>query len=106
MRFMNFAVPAAALVATMTLTGCFGPSEEEITNIKEQCVKFVEENRNSLGAYIKAVDHWTKDGNVVVEVAQSKHSSDTTYTPRLCVYNQDKGTIQLPALMSQDRWRK
>ena len=103
---MKFAVPLAALVATLTLTGCFGPSEEEITQIKEQCVKFVEDNRNDFGAFIKAVDHWTKDGNVVVEVAQSKRSTDTSYTPRLCVYNQDKKTIQLPAIMSQDRWRK
>jgi hypothetical protein len=89
------------------LAGCSrGPSKEDIAEASKACTRFYEEERLQYWHNIKAVDAWTKEGKLVVELAVRQNSDSTSYSPRLCVYDAEGGKLSLPSLINQNRWAK
>ncbi len=94
------------LASSLLLSGCMGPSKAEIAEAKEACVDFYKRERAKYSAVVSAIDNWTKDGVIVVEIADKERASATSYTAHICVYDKKKGTISLPGAFNQGRWMK
>ncbi|MFI8616206.1 hypothetical protein ACIGHN_11925 [Acidovorax sp. NPDC077693] len=89
------------------LSGCSGPSREELARIKSECASFHKQERAKYSTYVvKPIDHWTKDGRIVVELSEKESEESTKYTSHLCVYDKDKGSISLPSVFERARWSK
>lgn len=99
-------IVSLTLIAVFSLTACSGPSREELARIKDECARFHKQERAKSGAIVKAIDHWTKDGYIVVELSEKANEDATKYTSNLCVYDKDKGSIALPSVFERARWSK
>lgn len=55
---------------------------------------------------MKAVDHWMKDGKLVIELARMESESSTSYKQGLCIYDEKKGTLSIPSVFENIRWEK
>jgi hypothetical protein len=92
------------------LTGCswFGPSDEEKKAASSACEKFVSK-RMGVGC-TRTFDVYKKKGKLVAEVGYAKGFGDcdtiTKYSVRLCVIDNEKGTITLPAVFNEGEWSK
>ena len=106
MKSKLFGVLLLTLVYSFVLSGCSGPSKEDLADAKKECTSFYKRQRASFGAVIEPVDHWTKDGAVVIELADKASEYATSYTAHICVYDKEKGTISLPGALHQGRWMK
>lgn len=106
MKPMKSAFPLLALASLTLLSGCSGPSREEIARIKEECASFHKQERAKYSASVKAIDHWIKDGRIVVELAEKEREHSGSYTSHLCVYDKEKGSILLPSVFERSRWSK
>ena len=95
-----------AVAYAVFLSGCSGPSSEELARIKEECVQFYKTERAKSYSIVKAVDHWTKDGRVVIELSERESAEAKKYISNLCVYDKEKGTISLPGALHQGHWIK
>lgn len=84
----------------------FGPSQEEVKRISKQCVEFYKLKRASENAHVEAIDSWTKNGRLVIELAEKKAPSDSSYMSGICLYDEKNGRIELPGLFNQDKWDK
>jgi hypothetical protein len=82
-----------------------GPSSEKIATASKLCEEFVQEN---FERDTHVFDTWTKKGKIVVEVGYRipRHSSDSSYSVRLCVVDDEKGTIEIPGLLNNNEWNK
>ena len=87
------------------LSGCSGPSSEEIKNSADACVKFYKEKRAD-GNYVEYRSHWMKNGRLVISMAEKKYELDSSYTEGLCVVDLKEGTIELTVLFNQGKWEK
>lgn len=108
---MEFSRPTTCILSAIfgsmiVLTGCSGPSGAELKNAKDQCVSFYKRERASPGEYVKAVDHWMKDGKLVIELARMESENSTSYKQGLCIYDEKKGTLSIPGLFENSRWEK
>ena len=99
-------IVSIALIAVFCLTGCSGPSSEELARIKSECASFHKQERAKYSAVVKPIDHWTKDGRIVVELSEKESESSSKYTSHLCVYDKEKGSIELPRVFERARWSK
>jgi hypothetical protein len=102
------ALSVLAVLLLCSLAGCSrGPSSEDIAEASKACERFYVDERLPLWhTEPKAVDSWTKEGKIVIELALKQNSSSTSYTPRLCVYDAEGGKLSLPAAINQNRWEK
>ena len=105
---MQFVKPIVSitLITAFSLTGCSGPSREELARVKSECASFHKQERAKFGAIVKPIDHWTKDGYIVVELSEKESEHSSKYTSHLCVYDKDKGSIALPSVFERSRWSK
>lgn len=101
----KFAYSISAM-SLILLSACSGPSSEELKEANEQCAKFYKQQRAKNFHEVKAVDHWTKNGMVVIELAAKEFSWSDSYTSGLCVYDKEKGTIGIPGIFDQGKWSK
>lgn len=99
-------ITSITLIAAFSLTGCSGPSREELARIKSECASFHKQERAKYSSIVKPIDHWTKDGRIVVELSEKESESSSKYTSHLCVYDKDKGSIALPSVFERARWSK
>lgn len=107
MQLRTPAIALTVLITTASLTGClFGPSKADIAEAKKSCSSFYQRERAKFNAIVYPVDNWTKDGVIVVELAEKERSDSTSYTAHICVYDKEKGTIALPGAFQQHRWHK
>ena len=100
MQSIKLAVPTLMLVSLTLISGCSDLSGEELASIKSECASFHKQERAKSGSIVKAIDHWTKDGRVVVELSEKESESSSKYTSHLCVYDKDKGSIALPSVLN------
>jgi len=81
-----------------------GPSSEQIATASKSCEEFVKEKFEK-DTHI--FDTWSKKGKIVVEVGyRNPYSSESSYSVRLCVVDDEKGTIQIPGLLNDNEWNK
>ena len=106
MRSIKLAVPTLMLASLTLISGCSDLSGEELASIKSECASFHKQERAKSGSIVKAIDHWTKDGRVVVELSEKESESASKYTSHLCVHDKDKGSIELPSVFERARWSK
>ncbi|HQS21964.1 MULTISPECIES: hypothetical protein [unclassified Acidovorax] len=106
MQLRTPGIAMAVLVTTTSLTGCFGPSKADIAEAKKACSSFYQRERAEHNAIVHPIDNWTKDGVIVIELAEKATAGATTYTAHICVYDKEKGTISLPGAFHQSRWLK
>ena len=106
MQSMKSAFPVLVLVSSALLSGCSGPSSEELARIKSECASFHKQERAKSSSIVKAIDHWTKDGHLVVELSEKASEDASKYTSHLCVYDKEKGSIALPSMFERARWSK
>lgn len=106
MQSMKSAFPVLVLASLTLISGCSGPSREELARIKSECASFHKQERAKYGAIVKPIDHWTKDGHIVVELSEKESEHSSKYTSHLCVYDKDKGSIALPSVFERSRWSK
>lgn len=75
--------------------------------IEKQCLKFVEKNRGKLwydaNEKIWLNTSWIKEGRRVVEFYQSIKDDTSRIKTIICTYG--KGTIAIPSLFRQGKWR-
>lgn len=92
-----------AVITPLLLAGC-GPSSEKVAAASKACEEFVQEK---LERDTHVFDTWSKNGNIVVEVGYKKpYSSDKSYSVRLCVVDEKKGTVELPSPLNNSEWKK
>ena len=103
---MKSAIPALVLTSLTLISGCSGPSSEELARIKSECASFHKQERAKYGAIVKPIDHWTKDGRIVIELSERESESSSKYTSHLCVYDKERGSIELPSVFERARWSK
>lgn len=106
MQPMQSAFSVLVLASSALISGCSGPSSEELARIKSECASFHKQERAKYSAIVKPIDHWTKDGRIVIELSERESESSSKYTSHLCVYDKDKGSIQLPSVFERARWSK
>ena len=106
MQSMKSSLPVLVLASLTLLSGCSGPSREELARVKSECARFHKQERAKSGSIIKPIDHWTKDGRIVVELSEKESESSSKYTSHLCVYDKEKGSIELPSVFERARWSK
>lgn len=106
MQPMKSAFPVLVLTSLTLLSGCSGPSSEELARIKSECASFHKQERAKYGAIVKPIDHWTKDGYIVVELSEKASEDASKYTSHLCVYDKDRRSIALPSVFERSRWSK
>lgn len=106
MKPMKSALPVLVLASLTLLSGCSGPSREELARVKSECASFHKQERAKSGSIVKPIDHWTKDGRIVVELSEKESESSSKYTSHLCVYDKEKGSIELPSVFERARWSK
>ena len=106
MQLRTPGISIAVVAAAASLTGCFGPSKADIAEAKKACSSFYQRERAKYNAIVYPIDNWTKDGVIVVEIAEKATAEATTYTAHICVYDKEKGTIALPGALHQGRWQK
>lgn len=92
--------------ALALLTACFGPSSEELNEAQTHCKRFYGEKRAKSSEYVSAIDHWNKNGKLVIELAVKSYSDPSSYSSGLCVYDKQRGTVEIPGLFEQSRWHK
>ena len=80
MRSIKLAVPTLMLASLTLISGCSDLSGEELASIKSECASFHKQERAKSGSIVKAIDHWTKDGRVVVELSEKESESASKYT--------------------------
>lgn len=88
------------------VSGCSGPSSDELKSSSDSCVRFYKEKRADSGEHVEYRSHWMKDGRLVISLAVKERESDSSYTEGLCVVDLKEGTIELPGLFNQGRWEK
>lgn len=96
----------ATLSSVALLSACSGPSSEELKEAQSECARFYKEKRAKYYSDVSAVDHWNKNGKLVIELAIKDEPSSRSYTSGLCLYDKEKGTIEIPGLFEQARWAK
>lgn len=98
----------AALLVAVLLAGCSRvPSKEDIAEASKACERFYYEERLPNWHHNpKAIDSWTKEGKLVIELAVKDGSSSSSYTPWLCVVDSEAGKLSMPSLINQGRWMK
>ena len=106
MKPMRSTISVLVFASLTLLSGCSGPSREELARIKSECASFDKQERAKYGAIVKPIDHWTKDGHIVVELSEKASEDASKYTSHLCVYDKDKGSIALPSVFERSRWAK
>lgn len=106
MQLRTPGIAMAVLVTTTSLTGCFGPSKADIAEAKKDCSSFYQRERAKSNAVVHPIDNWTKDGVIVIELAEKATADATSYTAHICVYDKEKGTVSLPGAFHQSRWLK
>ena len=88
------------------LFGCSSPSEETIEAVSYACEKFINENMEpEYKTATKVLDVWTKNGKIVAQVGY-KDYGDSAYRIRLCIYDEEEGTIMSPSPFNTDKWEK
>lgn len=107
-RNRKIQISIITLVASFSLNAC-GPSSAQISAATSECQSFVEDKMGVLKEDTHIFDSWVKDGKIVVEVGYKQYpikSRDDSYNTRLCVYDEEKGTISLPSVLNNSEWRK
>jgi hypothetical protein len=94
------------VILALPLAAC-GPSSEEKKVAEKECQDFVREQIRYVFE-TKVFEVYSKKGNVVVEVGYKEagnHRGDS-YSVRLCVLDNKKGTISLPSPLNDSEWKK
>lgn len=109
------------LMAITTLSGCsdqkdeqgqgFVPTDAQKERAESRCEKFVLDNVGDYGDESRIFDTFAKNGKIVVEVGRRegkawRSSKDTAYSVRLCIYDEEGGTIQMPSVFNEAEWRR
>ncbi len=99
------------LLCAFSITGCFGPSEEQKQIAQTACEEFVMEKLGSSWRDETYVfETYVKKGKIVVEVGlrdkESYRRDNDSYSVRLCVFDEKEGTIMLPGLFNMGEWSK
>lgn len=104
-RRLGYSALAFMLSIVMLLFFIYSrPSSEQIAIASKSCEEFVKEKFEK---ETHIFDTWAKKGKIVVEVGYRKpYSSDSSYSVRLCVVDNEKGTIQIPGLLNDNEWNK
>jgi hypothetical protein len=93
------------LVLLFAISGCSGPSDEEVKDSAAACVNFYKEKRAD-GNHVEYLSHWMKNNKLVISLAEKKYESASSYSKGLCVVDLKEGTIELPSIFNQDKWEK
>lgn len=105
---MKIKLSIISLIAMLSLNAC-GPSPQQISAASSACQDFVQEKMIIVKENTHVFDSWVKDGKIVVEVGYKEYPNNLkadSYNTRLCVYDEEKGTISLPSLFNNSEWRK
>jgi hypothetical protein len=98
------------LALSLTLVGCFGPSDEQKKRAQVACEKFVLDKLGEYGNEAHTFDIYAKKDKIVVEVGYIEgkrwRTDDDSYSVRICVYDEEKGTIMLPSIFNMGEWSK
>lgn len=113
MKFQPQTICAVTGMALMVaLTGCGkSPSKAQLETGGEACRQFIAKEMKSDVAFAKNIetqinDAWMKDGKVVFEVAYREEYSRKSYSIRLCVVDEEKGTLMSPSPLNSSKWEK
>lgn len=94
----------------LILTGCFGPSEEQILRANQACEKFVfEELARRYRDELHIFSTYSNKGKMVVELGyrnKSTVSANGGYTSRVCVFDENTGIVSLPSVLNMNDWKK
>lgn len=103
-RKNSWSIRVAVLVILFTgIAGC-GPSQEKIDFAQGVCEEFIQDK---FERDTHVFDSWVKDGKLVFEIGyRKKYSSDSSYSVRLCVYDEEKGSIMSPSPFNTSEWKK
>lgn len=97
-----------ASLPTLTEREKVSYSEDKNSIAKRECQKFIRENAPSVGGEgdmeTTVFDIYEKKGKLVVEVGYKQGSYGETYTTRLCIIDNEKGTISSPSVFNQSEW--
>ena len=96
---------------TLLLAGCLGPTDEQIQTAETACEEFVLEKIGEYGNESYIFDTYAKDGKIVVEVGlregeRWRNRNDDSYSVRLCLYDENQGTIEIPSLLEMGQWKR
>lgn len=100
------------VLLTLSLVGCSGPSQEEISAASKACKEFIAEEmgKNKMGGMssieTKVFDVWEKRSAIVVEVGYRKIYTNGSYSVRKCIYDEKKGRLYSPSPLSDSEWNK
>lgn len=100
-----------AISLAILLAGCFGPSAEQKQRAETACEKFVlEKVAEKYLDETHVFDTYVKDGKIVVEVGYRResrsYSDGDSYSVRICLYDEEKGTIEIPSVLNMGQWKK
>jgi hypothetical protein len=90
----------------IVLSGCSGPSKDEVKSASEECVRFYKEKRADNGETVEYRAHWMKSGRLVISLAVKENWFDNSYTEGLCVVDLKERTMLVPGLFNQSKWEK
>jgi len=96
---------------SLSLSGCFGPSDEQKQRAETACEKFVLKKIAEYGNEAHIFDTYSKNDKIVVEVGYRegerwRKRGEDSYSVRICVYDEKAGTIKIPSLLNMGTWRK
>lgn len=106
MRSQGLSLDNANRIFAKSLTGFFGPSKAEIAEEEKACTSSYKRERAEYMAVVTPANNWTKDGVIVIELAEKAREDSISNTANICVYENVKGTIALPGAFHQRRWLK
>jgi hypothetical protein len=94
------------LVGCALVAGCTGASSGDFKRATSACVEFYKESRLENHSDVRGVDSWVKDGKIVVELAPLDGPYAKSYSPRICLVDQDRGKITITSVLENGRWQK
>jgi hypothetical protein len=109
-RKLKFIGMTSALALVAVLAGCSKkPSKEQLETGGELCRAFIAKEMKT-GRYdldTTITDAWMKEGKVVFEVGyREKFSEGSSYSIRLCIYDEAQGTLSSPSPFNSSKWDK
>lgn len=99
------AILCISIFCLLGVVGC-GPSSKDLNEAQTHCKRFYGEKRAKSNEYVSAIDHWNKNGKLVIELSVKSYSDPSSYSSGLCVYDKQRGTVEIPGLFEQSRWHK
>lgn len=104
---------ALTVAAIILVGGCTespdatGPTEMEKRLVSSACQDFIVEQMGGKGEVDAHIfDVYKKRGKLVAEVGyRDKYDHDSAYSVRLCILDEERGTISSPSPLDDSEWK-